>query len=91
MKNPSKRLGFHKEDEEIKTHPFFKRIDWEKLEAREVQPPIIPKLVNTETKRFEVKFLFHSNLIFDLLITLLRRNIRSEAYTISFLSSFVKY
>ena len=33
------------EDEEIKTHSFFKRIDWAKLEAREVQPPIIPKLV----------------------------------------------
>ena len=46
VKNPNKRLGFVAEDEEIKTHSFFKRIDWEKLEAREVQPPIIPKLVN---------------------------------------------
>ena len=45
MKNPNKRLGFVAEDEEIKTHSFFKRIDWAKLEAREVQPPIIPKLV----------------------------------------------
>ena len=45
VKNPNKRLGFVAEDEEIKTHSFFKRIDWAKLEAREVQPPIIPKLV----------------------------------------------
>ena len=45
MKNPAKRLGFVAEDEQIKTHSFFKRIDWAKLEAREVQPPIIPKLV----------------------------------------------
>ena len=46
MKNPAKRLGSINEEEEIKTHPFFKRIDWEKIEAREVQPPSIPKLVS---------------------------------------------
>ena len=46
MKNPAKRLGSVNEEEEIKTHPFFKRIDWEKIEAREVQPPNIPKLVS---------------------------------------------
>ena len=46
MKNPVKRLGSVNEEEEIKTHPFFKRIDWERIEAREVQPPSIPKLVS---------------------------------------------
>ena len=46
MKNPSKRLGHQKEEEEIKSQLFFKRIDWEKIEAREVQPPHIPKIVS---------------------------------------------
>ena len=44
-KNPVKRLGSGNEQEEVRSHSFFKRIDWNKIEAREVQPPIIPKLV----------------------------------------------
>ena len=48
------------EDEEIKTHSFFKRIDWAKLEAREVQPPIIPKLVKISFLKGDF-----CNLIFD--------------------------
>ena len=44
-KNPCKRLGFSNEEDVVKGHPFFRRIDWTKMEAREVQPPIIPKVV----------------------------------------------
>ena len=44
-KNPAKRLGSENEDVEIRTHPFFKRIDWVKMESREIQPPSVPKLV----------------------------------------------
>ena len=27
-KDPSQRIGFHNEFEEVKTHPFFKNLDW---------------------------------------------------------------
>ena len=37
-KDPNKRFGVFDKDE-IKRHPFFKGIDWEKLENKEINPP----------------------------------------------------
>jgi len=46
-KNPKQRIGV-KDKSEIKRHPFFKGIDWEKLLDREIKPPIHLKLEDTD-------------------------------------------
>ncbi|CAF3642430.1 unnamed protein product [Rotaria sordida] len=58
-KNPQKRLGCHPTDgeREIKDHSFFRRIDWLRIEAREVQPPFKPKITsNNDTSNFDEEF-----------------------------------
>ncbi|XP_030611578.1 protein kinase C epsilon type isoform X2 [Archocentrus centrarchus] len=50
-KNPAKRLGCvvsQGAEEAIKTHPFFREIDWVLLEQRKVKPPFKPRI---KTKR----------------------------------------
>ncbi|KAL4979307.1 kinase-like domain-containing protein [Aspergillus desertorum] len=43
-KEPSKRLGYHmpKDLQTIKSHRFFRKIDWRALERRTLTPPIVP-------------------------------------------------
>lgn len=45
-KNPADRLGCHSHNSfvEIQEHPFFKSIDWDMLEQKQVQPPYKPRL-----------------------------------------------
>lgn len=49
-KEPSKRLGSHmpRDLKTIKSHRFFRRIDWKKLEARDLEPPIRPLITDPE-------------------------------------------
>ena len=44
-KNPADRLGCNREAGfmEIMTHPFFKTIEWELLEQKQIPPPYRPR------------------------------------------------
>lgn len=43
VKDPRKRLGGGDEDAaELKRHPFFKNLDWEKLARKEIPAPFKP-------------------------------------------------
>ncbi|OAQ72376.1 serine/threonine-protein kinase psk1 [Pochonia chlamydosporia 170] len=49
-KDPHKRLGYcmPKDLHTLKKHRFFRKIDWKKLEARELEPPIQPMITDPE-------------------------------------------
>lgn len=43
------RLGFIEEEEPIRMHPFFSEIDWDKLYAKEIEPPFKPNVVSMDS------------------------------------------
>ena len=57
-KDPTRRLGSGPKDaEEIKPHPFFASIDWEKLQRGEITPPWAPTITgNQDTSQFDAEF-----------------------------------
>ena len=56
VSNPKKRLGY-KSSEEVKNHPFFKGIDFDKVLRKEYKPPFIPKLKDdTDLRYFDESF-----------------------------------
>jgi len=57
-KNPDVRLGYGDDDiARIKDHRFFRKVDWNELEARQVDPPLVPILTDPElAENFDSKF-----------------------------------
>mmetsp|Transcript_21819 Transcript_21819/g.38391 ORF Transcript_21819/g.38391 Transcript_21819/m.38391 type:complete len:666 (+) Transcript_21819:420-2417(+) len=57
-KDPTKRLGSGPKDaDEIKPHPFFATIDWDKLQKGEITPPWAPQISgNHDTSQFDKEF-----------------------------------
>jgi len=45
IRDTGKRLS---DPTKIKSHPWFKTIDWEKLETKEIQPPFVPKVTSED-------------------------------------------
>ena len=57
-RDPEKRLGSGPNgSENVKKHPFFKSIDWEKLEKKELEPPFKPKVKSsTDISQIDTAF-----------------------------------
>jgi len=52
-RNPKKRIGNGPSDaEEIKQHPFFESVDWNKLDGKQIEPPFRPALKSETDTRF---------------------------------------
>lgn len=51
-KDPVRRLGASEEDaSEIKRHPWFAKINWDKLVKKQIEPPYKPMVTSTEDTR----------------------------------------
>ena len=58
QKDPSKRLGYGSRDSlDLKTHVFFKNVNWEHVSSKLIKPPFIPKISsNYDLSYFDRKF-----------------------------------
>ncbi|KAH8416690.1 hypothetical protein KR222_007074 [Zaprionus bogoriensis] len=56
-KNPEQRLGCTGDENEIRKHAFFNKLDWKELEKRNIKPPFRPKMKNPrDANNFDAEF-----------------------------------
>jgi p90 ribosomal S6 kinase len=56
-RNPANRLGAGPDGfQNLKNHPFFESIDWDKLYKRQVAPPFIPPIHSDFAHYFDKEF-----------------------------------
>lgn len=58
-RDEKKRLGGVADGAEIRAHPFFSDINWEKMIDKELEPPFVPNIkdMKTSTKYFDEEFI----------------------------------
>lgn len=58
VKDPKRRLGGNKADaNDLKSHPFFRKLNWSLLEQRKIRPPFVPTIKNElDTSNFSDEF-----------------------------------
>lgn len=57
VKNQEDRFGYHEGISEIRKHPFFDRVDWAKVQTRQLVPPIVPGPVGDDfVNNFDPQF-----------------------------------
>lgn len=51
-KNPQRRIGAERRDD-VRNHPFFENLNWEKLECMKIKPPInLNEFVHDNLEKF---------------------------------------
>ena len=88
--NPKQRLGYGPNDaEDIKAHPYFKDVDWNKYLKKEITPPFVPKLKNDQDlKYFDKAFTDEAVNITKTVVP--RSRVQSDYYGFTYIATSVQ-
>ena len=87
--NPQNRLGNGTKDaEEIKAHPYFQDVDWDKYLKKEIKPPYIPKVKNELDLKYFDKIFTEESININQQVP--RSRVQSDYYGFTFTRNSVK-
>ena len=88
--NPKQRLGYGPNDaEDIKAHPYFKDVDWNKYLKKEITPPFVPKLKNDQDLRYFDKA-FTDEAVNSTKTVVPRSRVQSDYYGFTYIATSVQ-